>query len=173
MRRVNPAIKSPPQVIDGRVPVVGAQPGVQFLHLFGLAIVIHIAQPENIRRLRYNHSIAVKHEARHEFKSLVKNKLSVGATVFVVVNQDADSVAGWTILDTGFGQEAAVIFPGVLAFLGFDSVAAVRIFRGFGDPKPPGRIPVHRNGFVDQRLRGDEADFEVWVELELGCFFFR
>ena len=66
MRRVNPAVHTPAQVVDHRVRIASAEAGVELLNLLCLAVAINVAQPEDVRRLRDDDAVLVENEARHQ-----------------------------------------------------------------------------------------------------------
>ncbi len=91
--RVNPAVKAPAKIVDDRVGVVGPKPSEQNHLGVRLARAFGIPQPVNVRRLGNNHPVAVKHHARDQIESLVKNRFFVHSAITLGVLQDGDSVA--------------------------------------------------------------------------------
>src|SRR6187401_965905 len=109
MRCVDPAVETTANVVDDRMCIADAKPGVELLNFVGLAIAIRIAQPEDVRCLRNDHAVLVESEAGHEFEAFVENLLLIHPPVLVSVSEDRDSIDGRALLGRRTNAEAGIL----------------------------------------------------------------
>ena len=172
VRRINPSVVTPADVVDDRVRVADAEAGVKLLDLVRLAVAVRVAQTQDVRRLGNDHAVLVEHEAGDEFEAFVENFLLVHAPVAIRVGENGDAINGRTLRVRRTDAEAGIL-PRRTLHLGFGLTAAVRIFRRLGDPQAAIRSPLDVHHLVDERLGGHEGDVEIGVNIELGCGFLR
>ena len=91
----------------------------------------------------------------------MEDGLLVHHAIAIRVFENADAVARRTIIAARL-QHAAFL-PG----LGGEQSAAIGIFRRLRDPESSARVPLHGDGFVDQRFSGHDAGPEARLHLKL------
>ena len=154
---INPAVGCHDKVVGHEVGIAGCKAAVEDLLLVRLAVSIRIPQPDDVGLADDDDAILVMAETRDEFEAFVEELFLVGHAVAIRVDQHADLILGRAIIAAGHQHPA--LAPG----FGGQRPAAVRVFRGLGNPHPPAFIPLHRDGFVDERLGGRDISLEAWL----------
>ncbi len=162
MRRVDPAVEAPAEVVDDGMRVADTEPGVELHAAVGHAVTVGVLEEPDVGRGRGDDAVAVEHEAGDELELVGEHLLAVHHAVTVGVGENGDAILGLA-LGAGAAQVTAV-----LPRLGVGHAAAVGILGGFGDPQAAALVPVHVHDLVHQRLGGDEGQVELGVDLDLG-----
>ena len=163
VRGVDPAVAARAQIVNDGVSVVDAEAGVEFGALVADAVAVGVFEVPNIGRGGGDHAVAVKDEAGDELEFVGEGFLGVHDPVAVGVRENRDGIFGVALGDEGFERTGILPTRG-----GIRHAAAVGIFGRLADPKAAAFIPVDVHDFVDERLGGDEGDFEIGVNLDFG-----
>src|SRR5207245_5692879 len=65
---VDPAVHAPAEIVDDRVRVSGAETSVKGLDFVRHAIAVGVANPADVRSLRHDHAVLVKHQRGHQLQ---------------------------------------------------------------------------------------------------------
>src|SRR4051812_1955585 len=68
VRRVDPAVESPAQIVDDRVRIGDAETGVEFRSFVSDAVAVRVFEKPDVRRARGNDAGFVEHEAGDELE---------------------------------------------------------------------------------------------------------
>src|SRR5438128_11738987 len=91
---VNPPIHAPTKIVDDRVGVGGAEPGVKGLDPVRHAVTVRVATAEDVRRLRDDHAVPVEYKGGHQLQPAGHALLEVGEHALLVPDTIAVSGLG-------------------------------------------------------------------------------
>ena len=167
MGGVDPAVPAPPRVVDDCVGVAGTEIAVEFFDLVGFAVVVGVAEPEDVRGLGDDDPVFVEDETGDEIEPFEEDGLLVHDPVAVGVGETGDFIETGAALFAWGGVDAAVVLPFLAAVVRAHAASTVRVFRGFGDPERTVRGPIEVHGLRDERLGGDEFEVEIGMDFEV------
>ena len=125
VRRVNPAVEPPAQVVDDGVRVGGAEAGVELRALVGDLVAVGVFEIPDVGRGRRDDAVPVEHEAGDELELVGEDVLAIHHAVAVGVRQDRDGVFRIAVLRAGCSDPLSFhgsVF-GTLRPLGYSGVS--------------------------------------------------
>ena len=132
---VHPVVESVLKAVHPVLLVALAKAAEEHAGFVGLAVAVCVACKQDVRSGADEDAVAPRHHAVGERKAIEKNGGVVVPAVIITILQPADA-------------------PPVLPI----AVKAKRIVGHLGDPQPPTRIPLERNGIKHQRFGGHQLD---------------
>ena len=160
MRRVDPAVETPAQVVDDGVRVVDAEPGVQLGALVSHLVAVRVFEEPDVGRRRRDYAVLVEDEPGDELELVGKDVALVHHAVFIGIREDRDRVLRLA------GCLRTHERPGILPELGVLRAPAVGILRRFRDPEAAALVPVDVHRLGDQRLGRYQRQVEVRMHLD-------
>ena len=143
---VETAVVTAFDAVEDVVRVFGAEAAHDDLFGVGAAVAVRVLHEEEFGAVGDVGAAVGWEDAGGDEEALVEDGAFVGFAVVVGVFEDDDFVR--------------------LFLSGFD----VRVDGGAGDPETAFLVPCHLDGFSDERVLGEEIDFEFRGEFEGGLF---
>ena len=162
---VDPAVEAPAQIVDHGVRVANTEARVELRALVGDVVAVGVLEEPDIGGGGGDHAAFVEDETRDELEPVGEDVSLVHDAVAVGVGEDRDAVLRLALHLERIERTA------FLPHVGVGLAAAVGIFGRLADPEAAPLVPVEVHDLVDQRLGGDEGEFELGVELDLGGGF--
>ena len=164
MRRVNPAVIAPAQVIDHRVRITIAEIGVELGDGVGLAVTVGVTQEPHVRCRGGDDAILEEDKTRHALQALEEHLLLRESALPIRRGENRNAVQRGAVVIFSVGRDLVVLLPALHVIGRGIHPAAIGILRRLANPHAALRVPVDVHHLVDERLARRQRHLEIRMQ---------